>query len=272
LCESTLLTNIDYTIGGGATSAAISSGALPAGVSGSFAGGVFTISGTPTATGSFAYTVTTSGGACVPDVSLSGTIDVDVAHTLLLTSAVGTDAQVLCESTLLTNIDYTIGGGATSASITAGALPAGVTGNFVAGVFTISGTPTATGSFAYTVTTSGGTCSGVSLSGTIDVDAIPTITLTSAVGTDAQVLCESNLLTNIDYTIGGGATSAAISSGALPAGVSGSFAGGIFTISGTPTVAGSYNYTVTTSGGTCVPDVSLSGTIDVDGIPTITLT
>ena len=100
-----------------------------------------------------------------------------------MTSAVGTDVQVLCESTLLTNIDYTIGGDATSASITAGALPAVVTGNFAAGVFTISGTPTVAGSYNYTVTTSGGTCvADVSLSGTIDVDAIPTIALTSAVG------------------------------------------------------------------------------------------
>ena len=84
------------------------------------------------------------------------------------------------------------------------------------------------------------------MSGTIDADVAPSIALTSAVGTDAQVLCESTLLTNIDYTIGGSATSASITVGDLPAGVSGNFAGGVFTISGTPTVAGSYNYTVTT--------------------------
>ena len=216
-CQNTAITNIDYTIGGDATSTSITAGALPTGVSGSFAGGVFTISGTHTVSGSFAYTVTTSGGTCVPDVSLSGTID--VTPSITLTSGVGTDAQVVCVNTALTNIDYTVGGGATSASITAGALPAGVVGAFAGGVFTISGTPTVSGSYSYTVTTAGGACAGASLSGTIDVDDIPTILLTSAVGTDGQTACQNTAITNIDYTIGGGATSADISAGALPAGV-----------------------------------------------------
>ena len=272
-CVNTAITNISYLIGGSATGAAITAGALPTGVLGSYAAGVFTISGTPTVSGPYWYTVSTTGGACV-SVSLGGTIVVDAIPTNVLTSALGTDVQVICENTSLTNIDYTIGGGATNASITAGTLPAGVTGAFSAGIFTISGTPISSiGSpFNYTVTTFGGSCPDVSQSGTISIDAVPTATLSSAIGTDAQVVCQNTILTDIVYIIAGDATSASITAGALPAGVTGVFAGGIFTISGTPTLDGSFTYTVTTSGGTCSPDVSVSGTIDVTIAPVITLT
>src|SRR4029078_5791765 len=67
------------------------------------------------------------------------------------------------------NITYAIGGSSTGASITAGALPASVNGSYSAGVFTISGTPTASGTFNYTVTTSG-PCVNSSLSGTITIN------------------------------------------------------------------------------------------------------
>ena len=267
ICINTAFTPITYAIGGGGTGASITAGALPAGVTGSFSAGVFTISGTPTATGTFNYTVTTTG-PCT-NVSASGTIIVNANSTISLTSAAGTDAQTLCVNTALTPITYAIGGGGTGASITAGALPAGVTGSFSGGVFTISGTPTATGTFNYTVTTTG-PCTNVSLSGTITVNANSTITLTSAAGTDTQTRCINTALTPITYSIGGGGTGASITAGALPAGVTGSFSGGVFTISGTPTAPGTFNYTVTTTG-PCT-NVSFSGTITVNQNSTLSLT
>ncbi len=60
-------------------------------------------------------------------------------------------------------------------------LPAGVTGNWAANVVTISGTPTASGPFNYTVTLTGG-CGTVTANGTITVTPNNTITLTSAAG------------------------------------------------------------------------------------------
>jgi hypothetical protein len=261
-CINTALTVITYSVGGGGTGATISAGALPSGVTGSFNAGVFTISGTPTVSGSFNYTVTTTG-PCT-NTSLSGTITVTANSTISRSSAVGTDAQTKCISTALTNITYAIGGGGTGASITAGALPSGVTGSYSSGVFTISGTPTVSGSFSYTVTTAG-TCVNTSLSGTIIVNANSTISRSSAVGTDAQVLCFGSGITNITYNVGGGATSASITAGALPAGVTGSYSGGIFTISGTPTASGSFSYTVTTVGPCTNP--GLSGTIVINPAP-----
>ena len=216
VCINTAITDITYAVGGGATGASITAGALPAGVTGSFSAGVFTISGTPTVSGTFNYTVTTTG-PCI-NVSLSGTITVNANSTLSLSSAAGTDAQTVCINNAITDITYATGGGATGASITAGALPAGVTRFFQCRGIHHQGTPTVSGTFNYTVTTTG-PCVNPSLSGTITVNANSTISLSSAAATAAQTVCINNAITNITYAAGGGATGASITAGALPAGV-----------------------------------------------------
>src|SRR5204863_5330152 len=118
-------------------------------------------------------------------VSSIAALTINLNSTISLTSAGGTDAQTKCINTALTPITYAIGGGGTGASITTGALPAGVTSSFSGGVFTISGTPTAAGAFNYTITTTG-PCTNVTASGTITVNANSTINLTSAAGTNTQ--------------------------------------------------------------------------------------
>ncbi|MFD1606070.1 hypothetical protein ACFSC2_25260, partial [Flavobacterium artemisiae] len=167
--------------------------------------GVFTISGTPTVSGTFNYTVTTTGGCS--SASLSGSITVNPNAAVALSSAAATASQTLCINTPLTDIVYTPASGATGASLTAGTLPAGVTGSFAGGVFTISGTPTASGTFNYTVTTTGG-CSSANLSGSITVNPDATITLSSAAATASQTLCINTPLTDIVYTPASGATGA----------------------------------------------------------------
>ncbi len=114
------------------------------------------------------------------------------SSTISLTSGAGTSALATCKNTVMTDITYAIGGGGTGASITAGALPAGVTGSYNAGVFTISGTPTVTGSFNYTITTTG-TCTQVTASGTILVNSAFTTSFTKTMasscggGTDGSI-------------------------------------------------------------------------------------
>jgi hypothetical protein len=166
LCINTLLgTNIVYTIGAGATGAGVTG--LPAGMAGNLSGTSFTISGTPTASGSFPYTVTTTGNACVV-ATATGTITVNSNHAISLTS--GSSAPTLCiNTTLATNIVYTIGAGATGVGVTG--LPAGMAGNLSGTTFTISGTPTASGSFPYTVTTTGNACVAATATGTITVNS-----------------------------------------------------------------------------------------------------
>ncbi len=264
LCINTpTLTNITYAVGGTGTGGSVSG--LPAGVTSVFAGGVITISGTPTVAGVFNYTVTTTGPCVKP--SATGTITVTADGTLMLTSAAGTDNQARCINVPITNITYAVGGTATGGSVSG--LPPGVTGVYAGGVITISGTPTSTAGspYNYTVTTTG-PCVIPTATGTITVNPDASIVLTSAVPTTSQELCRNSTIINITYAVSGGGTGAGVTG--LPAGVTGVYAGGVFTISGTPTVAGLFNYTVTTSG-TCVQN-SLSGTILVDQLPTASFT
>jgi gliding motility-associated-like protein len=259
LCINTAITPITYTVGGSATNAMVTG--LPTGVNGIFASGVFTITGIPTVSGTFNYTVTTTGG-CLPAVSLFGTITVSPLSTLILTSAAVTTNQILCMNTALSTITYAVGGSATGAIVTG--LPTGVTGSFTGGGVAINGTPTVSGSFNYTVTTTGGCSPTVILGGTITVKPLSTLVLSSPIATATQTICLTDAIASITYIVGGSATGANVTG--LPAGVTGNFVSGIFTISGTPTVAGTYNYSVNTTGG-CSPAITLYGSITVNPLP-----
>jgi gliding motility-associated-like protein len=94
--------------------------------------------------------------------------------TLNLSSAPSTMNQSICFNNPITNITFSIGGSATGAS--AVGLPAGVNGVYSSGVYTISGTPLTTGTFNFTVTTTG-PCLQASASGTITVFALPIPTI-----------------------------------------------------------------------------------------------
>lgn len=261
ICINTPLANLTYAVGGGGNGATVSG--LPAGINGVFAGGTVTISGTPTVAGTFNYTVTTTG-PCL-NVTANGTITVQPDATITLTSAAGTANQTVCINTPIANITYAVGASGTGGSVSG--LPAGVTGVFAGGVITISGTPTVAGTFSYTASTTG-PCGTPTATGTITVNGDGTITLSSPASTTAQELCVNAAITDIIYSVGGTATGATVSG--LPAGVSGSFSGGTFTISGTPTVAGTFNYTVTTTG-ICAA-ASATGTITVNPLPTASFT
>ena len=106
----------------------------------------------------------------------------------------------------------------------------------------------------------------------VTVNANDTITLTSAAGTDNQTVSLYDTLTDITYSVGGGATDASIawtvggSAASAPTGVSGAFNSGVFTISGAPEEDGTFDYTVTTSGGLCDP-ATATGTITVSLTP-----
>ena len=258
VCLNGSITPITYLVGGTATGA-VATG-LPTGVSGSFSGGIFTITGAPSAGGVFNYTVTTTGSCGT--VSTAGSITVN-QQTITLTSGAGTNNQSPCVNTAITSITYAIGGTADDASVDG--LPAGVSWNFTAGVVTISGIPSATGSFTYTVTSSG-SCDVATATGTMNVQ-IQTIALSSAAGTDDQVACKGTAINNITYAIGGSGTGASVTG--LPAGITGAYSSGVFTISGSASEAGTFGYMVTTTG-SC-SSVSAYGTLIIQE-QTISLT
>lgn len=98
---------------------------------------------------------------------------------------------------------------------------------------------------------------------TLTVNTANTITLSSAAGTNAQSVCRNAAITTISYATTG-ATGATLTG--LPAGVSGSWASNKVTISGTPSVAGNYTYTISLTGGySC--STSTTGTITVYALP-----
>ena len=108
-----------------------------------------TLAGTPLAKGTFYYKISvneTNGN------SLSGSVTVNAppAPTVTLTS--GSTTQAIIPGNAMTNIVYTLTN-ATGASVTG--LPTGLTGNYSAGTYTISGTMDAgvtAGSYPFTVT------------------------------------------------------------------------------------------------------------------------
>ncbi|MBF9221174.1 putative Ig domain-containing protein [Hymenobacter ruricola] len=218
---------------------AITGGALPAGLTLSAAG---VLSGTPAASGSFTFMVTatdasTGAGPYTGSRSYTLTIAAPAIALSPTTLPAGTVAVVY-------NQALTASGGTApyTYAVTAGALPAGLT---LSSAGVLSGTPTAGGSFVFTVTAtdastsaSGGPYNG-SLSYTLTI-AAPTIAVSPPTlpnGTQGTVY-------NQVLTASGGTApyTFAIMGGALPAGLTLSAAG---VLSGTPTVNGPYTFTVT---------------------------
>ena len=266
LCINNNIIPISYTVGNGAFGASITSGALPPGVNPVFTAGVFTISGTPTVAGTFNFVVTTSGGC--PSSSLSGVLVVVPNVELILTSTLSTTLQSACINELIDPIIYRTENNPTNVVVTG--IPAGITGVFLGGVFTISGSSSAVGSYPYVVTTVGG-CGVDSLNGTITIDPNVTISLLTPLSTTLQTVCINDPILPITYALGNGATGASLVAGTVPTGVQGSYNAttGTFTINGITAQLGTFNYVIRTSGGCST--ATLAGRIDVNPLPAIDL-
>jgi len=212
-----------------------------------------------TANTTYWVSVTGTVAPCTDPVgSATKAINITPNNSINLSSATGTNSQTVCINTAITHITYTT---ISATGATFSGLPTGVTGSWASNTVTISGTPTVSGNFSYTVTLTGG-CGTASAPGTISVTPKNTITFSSASGTNAQTFCLNGTIPtikNITYTTTG-ATGASFSG--LPPGVIGSWASNTVTISGTPTVPGTYSYVVTLTGGCGV--VTASGTIYVN--------
>jgi hypothetical protein len=212
--------------------------------------------------GSTTITVNSLGSGSGNGVNPLCSSSLSANNTATVTSSTNTAGSpssnpTLCINTAISpNITITTTGATGIGSPTG--LPSGVSASWASNTITINGTPNSSGIFNYSIPLTGG-CGSVSASGTINVTANATITLTSAGGTDAQTLCINSLLTNITYTIGGSGTSASVTG--LPSGVNGNYSAGVFTISGTPTQSGIFNYTVNTTGPCATP--TANGTITV---------
>lgn len=123
--------------------------------------------------GTATMTYTVAGIAPCPDATATRTVNVTNQASLVLTSNPATPFQSLSLNTPIMSVVYTVGNGATGATLTSGTVPTGVTGifNAISGTFTLNGIPNEVGTFPYTVTTTGG-CNSASLSGVIRVNPV----------------------------------------------------------------------------------------------------
>ncbi|WP_455430086.1 putative Ig domain-containing protein [Noviluteimonas caseinilytica] len=221
---------LNATGGTGPYTYAVSSGALPAGMTLSSTGD---ITGTPTVAGTYTFTVSV--------VDANGnfgtqafTVTVAGANALTVTPPTlpnGTNGTAYAQSMAATG-----GTGPYAYTVSAGALPTGLTlaaGGALSGTPTVAGTSTFTvsvvdangdfGSQAYTVTIAGANTLSVS----------PTTLPAATNGTSYNEA--------LNATGGTGPYTYSVSSGALPAGLTLSPTGGI---TGTPTTAGTYTFTI----------------------------
>lgn len=215
----------------------IVSGSLPTGLTLTPNG---VISGTPSAAGTFAFaaTVTDSGN---PAQSKSSLYTITIAATPLSITTTS-----LASGTVNTAYSKTLqASGGTPGyawSITAGSLPAGLTLVSTTGV--ISGISAASGTFSFTVTVSdsGSPAQNTSATLSIIVAAGPALTITTSSSLAGGTLGSAYSQT-LQAMGGTPSYTWSITTGSLPTGLVLTSTSGV--ISGTPSVAGTFNFTVT---------------------------
>jgi len=177
-----------------------------------------------------------------PDVSIS------------LSSAAGTANQPACVDAPVQPINYRVLNG-TGATVSG--LPAGLTGQYLDGIFSITGVPSVLGTFVYRVGTVGG-CSSAAMTGRIIVRPNVALSLSSDNTTLNQSLCANTSIVPINFTTVN-ATGATVSG--LPSGVSFIYIDGQVTITGNPRLSGNYTYIVRATGLCAASEIT--GTIQV---------
>lgn len=205
------------------------SGALPTGLSLDATTGA--ISGTPTAQGAYTATIkVTDADGNIATMAFNVTI----AGDLVLT---GTPANFGTTTVAYndTSLGHTGGQSPYVFSVSSGALPPGLALNTSTGA--ITGTPTASGTYNFSIKVSDANASFASSAFSIAVAAFPALSGTVADATNGVAYSAS-------YALSGGHAPVAydISAGVLPTGLSINASTGV--ISGTPTVNGASTFTV----------------------------
>jgi hypothetical protein len=225
-----------------------------------------TLSGTPTASGSFPITIKatdSSGGSGPYSVTNSYTLTV-TAPTITITPATLTAAQVAAAYSQ--QLTASGGTGPYTYTVSTGTLPAGITLS-TGGL--LSGTPTIAGSFAITVTAKDNDNFAGTQTYTLTVNG-PTITILPATLPAAS----TNVAFTQTFTASGGTSPYTwAETGTLPTGVT--FNAATATLSGTPTQSGTFPITIkatdSTTGTGSPFSKSVGYTLAVSA-PTITIT
>lgn len=172
-----------------------------------------------TITGNTSTTVTVTVGTgttgTVAVTTAGGTATSAATFTVIANNTVGaaSSSPTPCINTLMTNITHATTG-ATGIG-TATGLPEGVTAAWATNTITISGTPTASGTFYYSVPLTGGCGSVINATGTIVVNPIPVtsipvdgqVNITCFNGSDGSITIQATGGTSpYQFSVDGGAT------------------------------------------------------------------
>lgn len=140
------------------------------------------------------YVVEYGGTSGDPTLNISASTSITIigSATISLSSNSGTDVQKVCLGNNIEDITYGLTD-ETAASVTG--LPAGLSGTYANGNFRISGTPGESGVFLYTITVAGD-CANTEMSGTIIIDALPTVSIS-----EDLAICKGDVATlTVDST------------------------------------------------------------------------
>ncbi|RDI56645.1 hypothetical protein DFR66_104211, partial [Flavobacterium glaciei] len=203
VCVGTLLPNITHATTGAtgiANNGISGANGLPAGVNAVWAANSITISGTPTASGTFNYSIPLTGG-CGTALNATGTIVVTSNKTV----SVASSNPIVCIGLLMSSINHTtVGATGIAGNGLSGAngLPVGVNAIWLGNVITISGTPTESGVFNYSIPLLGG-CGIVNATGTITVNLnlSPSVSITASL---SGIICPGTSVTFTATTLNGG--------------------------------------------------------------------
>ena len=236
--------SVTFTASGVTTpSYSVTGGALPAGLTLDEQTGK--VSGTPTAAGPYAFTLTAKNPTGTADLSVSGTVNA-------APGAITGGADDFVVGTAASGSVAATGTPAPSYTVAAGALPDGVLLDPVTGSF--SGTPTVAGPFAFTVTASNGVGTATTREFTGTVDQAPGWNVAQGwapqVGSELDVAFTANGTPEPGY---------AVVNGALPDGLVLDAQTG--RITGTPTTAGAYSFTLRATNTRGTDDLMVWGTV-----------
>jgi hypothetical protein len=236
-----------------------------------------TISGTPTALGTYSYSIAGTNGVIATN-PLTGTIKVvnTPVPLITLTSLTATKTQKTTAGSAITNVEYTWGGSAVNATISwtgtsaANVAPDGIvlTKDSTNEKITISGTPITAGAYGWSISSTDNILTSAALTGTLTVVPPPSISMTSATGTDNQIVSFCQNITDIVYTYGGSATSATLTWSGTPSSttpppgvtVTTDATAKTITIKGLPYTTGTFSYSITSTDGTLTA-LALTGKI-----------
>jgi gliding motility-associated-like protein len=226
----------------------------------------FTISGTPTAIGTFPYMISSLSSCGELE---SGIITVG---TKTISYKTINYVQATCQNSPIDPIIFNVYTGITNVTISP-ALPSGIvyTMDTTTGILTISGTPTvAVPSLqTYTITPVGTFC-GLVGDNTFSISVSPeaTITFLADSGSLNQSVCQNAPIVPISFRIGGSATG--VNASLLPSGITLSYSSstGIYRIEGNPIQSGFVTIPIATTG--CIKTVNATLT-KIDTVVSINL-